>query len=166
MGQYYLDKGDTTAIDRTMAEVIRSSSDKVGAYLLYGELLAQYSLKQAEGALELAIREDANDARGHRRMAAFLAGSTPPRFAEAADRLEKVLALRVQDEEAVRKQLIRYRIYADALVRASAELDRVLAAHPTDAEAMTLRGMLYAAQTDLVKARKEFDEAIRLNPNN
>lgn len=146
---------------------ITKSSDKVGAYILYGDVRAlqgtKESIDQAKGAYNQAIDlSDAKEPRAFQAIANFYA--TRGMFAEAVEAQRKYMER--QPGAAGEKMLAKMLIEAGQLSEAENVLSRVLKGSPADAEAMVDSATLLVRQGKLTEAVKMLDSAVQANPGN
>ena len=148
--------------EQIFEELIESEKDKVGALLLYARHLARHSAEQAYNTYKRAIEMDTKDPRGYREVAGFLA-ERMTNYPAAADAMGMYCKLRPTHIPA-RKQWIHYTIEAKRFEEATQRLNLILAADPSDAQTLTLKGFLLMRQENLDGAEKLLLQAIKEDP--
>jgi len=153
--------GQAGKAEKIIADLVKTERDKVGVQILYAQLLARYSVEQGKKAFRKAIETDPEDPRGYLEFGRFL--TTQAEWAEAARQLRQYNRLRPEDL-ASEKMLIHAQIEAAQFDPAARRLKRILVAGPSDAEALTLKGLLMMRKRNLGAAEDLLDQAIRENP--
>jgi tetratricopeptide (TPR) repeat protein len=148
--------------DRLLVDMLQTYPDKVAAYLLYGDFLSGLSPEQGRVAVEKAIAADPNDPRGYAVLARLLASTRD--FKGAADAMTKYAELRPGDQ-AAKKELVRFYVDAGQYAQAQQQLEAMLTASPSDAEALTIMGIMMLKQGEMSKGLGFLDRAITANPN-
>lgn len=157
---FYLRTGRGAQADKLLADLIQTASDKVGAYIVYADYLTRVSLEQAQAALTKAIEIDPNDVRAYLALAAVLAQRQD--WSGAADALSKCLELQ-PEATAVAPDIVRYRINAGQLSQAEQQLQGLLAANPSDANLLTLKGNLAMRQGNVSQAMEAYTRALQID---
>jgi len=168
LARFYTRTNRTSESDKIVTKLIadaKANNDKsllVGAYVLWGELLSTYDPARAQEVFQKAIGTDSNDPRGHLAMARLLGAQR--NWRAAANAMERFLVLR-PEALASRKELIRFHIEGGQFILAGELLDNILAADPSDVEALSLKGYLAMRQGKGEKAKEILDRALQINPN-
>ena len=149
--------------EQIFEELIEGEKDKVGALLLYARYLARHSAEQAYNTYKRAIEMDPKDPRGYREVASFLA-ERMTNYGAAADAMGMYCKLR-PTHLAARKQWIHYTIEAKRFEEATKRLNHILAADPSDSQALTLKGFLLMRQENLDGAEKLLLQANKEDPS-
>jgi tetratricopeptide (TPR) repeat protein len=158
---FYIRTGRGKEAEKLLSDLLQSWPDKVAAYVVYADYLIDTAPDQAKAAVDKAIELAPKDPRGPRAMASLLARRGD--WAGAAEAMAKYLELKPDDATAAR-DIIRYQLSADQLPQAEQRLNTLLAAHPSDADLLTLKGNLAVKQGNMAQALDAFDRAIRINP--
>ncbi len=162
LAAFYLTTGRTADAEKVMAEQLSNCPDKVAAYLTYGQLFAHVRPEQSLNAVNEAIKTDPNDRRGPMALVALRAESGD--WSGAAEALGQYLKI-VPDDMAARKNSIRYRMRARQLDQAQQELDALLAANPSDADLLTLKGDVALQSGDVPQALEAYEAALQIDAN-
>ncbi|MGA2265330.1 MAG: tetratricopeptide repeat protein [Phycisphaerae bacterium] len=159
---FYIRTGRNKEAEKLLTDLLQSWPDKVAAYLVYADYLIDTAPDQAKAAIDKAIEIAPKDPRGPKAMSALLARRGD--WAGAAEALAKYLELQ-PDDAAAAKEIVRYQLNADQLPQAEQRLNALMAANPSDADLLTLKGLLAARQGNREQALDDFDRAIRINPS-
>ena len=148
--------------EAVVQELLKAGGDKVGAYLLYDELLIERSAELALGMYRKAQETDPADARPSLAIARLHAAQR--KWNEAVAAMKQHVELRVNDRLAL-KELIRYCTEAGQIDLAASKLDQVLAKRGDDVEALTLRGMLWLREGEPQRAMEVFSHLVQDHPD-
>lgn len=161
---FYLRTGRKAEAEKLLNDLLASSSDKVGAYIVYADYLAQSNPDQAKAAVTKAIETDPNDPRARVALAALLVQRRD--WAGAADAMSNYLALHPAAPAAAAAALdiVRYRINAGQLSQAEEQLQPLLNANPSDADLLTLKGNLALKQGNASQAMEAYNRALQIVP--
>ena len=162
LADFYRRTSRPADIERVLDPLLASAKDRVALRILYGQMIAPFDTKKAKSFLESAIAIDGEDPRGHLALARYW--GLRREWTEAVAAMRNYIRLR-PDDPSGRKELIRYFIEAGSVAEADKQLDKMLAADPTDATARTLKGLTALKQNDLKRAERLFTQAIQDNPN-
>ena len=127
-----------TKADAVMRDVLPSTSDKVGAYVLYGRALSAYSPDLAMGAFSRALAVDEKDPRTHRAISKHLASRGDAKG--AADAMARCVDLR--GNAALEMELVSLLIQAARYDEANRRLTAIVARGGDNAAALTLQGFV------------------------
>ncbi len=158
---FYLRTGRLTDIERTIEPLLQTWKDRVGVLILYGEVLTRLDPERAKGFFEKAITTNVKDPRGYLYLARHWA--TLRQWSNAVDAMSKYVHRRPNDPAGI-KELIGYYIEAGNYQPAADRVDELLRNDPTDARAMTLKGVLALKQGRVKEAMELFTQAIQDNP--
>jgi len=158
---FYLRAGSREDIERVIEPLMQTWRDRVGVLILYGEVLTRLDPEGAKDFFEKAVTTDINDPRGYLYLARYWA--TLRQWSNAVGAMEKYVHRRPTDPAGV-KELIGYYIEAGHYGPAGQRVDELLRSDPTDARAMTLKGVLALRQGQVKEAMELFTQAIQDNP--
>jgi len=158
---YYLRAGSLEDIERVIEPLMQTWKDRVGVLILYGEVLTRLDPARAKDFFEKAITTDINDPRGYLHLARYWAALR--QWPNAVDAMEKYVHRRPSDPAGV-KELIGYYIEAGNYGPADKRVDELLRSDPTDARAVTLKGVLALRKGQVKEAMDLFTQAIQDNP--
>ena len=158
---FYVRAGRFDDVQRTIEPLLDTSEDKVGALVLYGQMLSVIDPERARLAFEKAVSTNPQDPRSHVALAQYWASFQ--KWPQAVESMADYVRRRPEDLGGA-KTLIKYQLEAGLLDQASEGLDRILRADPTDAGAITLQGALAMKQRQWDKALELFTRAIQDNP--
>ncbi|MCJ7545167.1 MAG: tetratricopeptide repeat protein [Phycisphaerae bacterium] len=162
LAAFYVRTGRSSQADKLLADLTQTASDKVAAYIVYADYLTGVNPDRAHAAVTKAVELDPKDARAYVALATVLVQRQD--WAGAADALSK--CLEVQPEAtAVAPDIVRYRINAGQLPQAEQQLQALLAANPSDANLLTLKGNLAMGQGNVSQAVEAYDRALQIDPS-
>jgi len=162
LARFYARTNRLGQADELIRALQKTTDNKVGAYILYGEFLTPYKPDQAQRAFASAIRADPDNPAGHLALARFHAARR--RWDDAVNAMTRCVELR-KDSSGAEKELIGYQINAGKYADAESRLKGILKASPKDAAALRLRASLRLRRDDDVTgAEGLLTEAIRQNP--
>lgn len=157
---FYIRTRRAAEADKLLSDLVATWPDKIAAYLVYAEFQAQANPDQAQATIAKAIAIDPKDPRGLRGMVALLEvrGDWPG----TVEAISKYLEVEPNDASAAQAR-IRYRVRAGQLDPAEQELGVLLAANPSDANLLTLKGNLAMRQGNVTGAIEAYDRAIQID---
>ena len=161
---FYMRTDRTTEVETLMNQIIPASKDKVGAFILYGDVRflqqTKDSLAQAKTAYQEAIDKDPKDPRGYLAMSNFLASRG--QFVNAIESQRKYVEL--APGAAGEKSLARLMLEAGQYSEAAQLLARVMETSPNDPEALELMASVLISQNKMADALKQLDVSVQANP--
>ncbi len=166
LADFYLRRNRTPEVARIFGECIdkaKTPAAKARAWVAYGDVLSVYDLSQSLTAMSEAIKVDGTYAPAYSAKAAVL--GRMGRWTDAVNAMQDHIAKLPERSVAQEKRLIGYMISAGRYEPALQRLDRILSENPSDAQAMLLKGEVYAARGNINEAEKFYKSAAALNPN-
>ena len=149
--------------DDRIQDLLRTTDNKIGGYVLYGEFLTPFKPDQARRAFDNAIKAEPKNPAGHHALAKFHASRRM--WDDAITAMTTCVQLS-KNARAFEEDLIRYQINGRRFAPAQARLDRILKAAPTTPTALRLMAKLILERdSDIAKAEDLLSTAIRENPN-
>ncbi|MGB2819876.1 MAG: tetratricopeptide repeat protein [Phycisphaerae bacterium] len=158
---FYVRMGRGTDVERTIEPLLQTWKDKVGVLILYGDVMTRLDPERAKGFFEQAVTANVDDPRGYLYLARYWAALR--QWSNAVDALDKYVHRRPHDVAGIR-ELIGYYIEAGDYGPAEKRVDELLRSDPTDAGAMTLKGVLALRQGRAKEAMDLFTQAIEDSP--
>lgn len=159
---FYGRTGRLGEADALIQDLLKTTTKKVEAYVLYGEFLTPYKPDQARQAYGKAILEDSKNPLGHQALAQFLASRGDMRA--AIHSMTRCVELR-KDAPGLVKTLVSYELRDGRFGDANRRLDALLQENPSDAQALQLKAQLLLQRDgDVAKAEDMLTKAISLNP--
>jgi tetratricopeptide (TPR) repeat protein len=158
LGAFYARQGRVTDLVGVMDPVVAEWKDQVAALTAYGELLSGLDAGKAVAMLQKAVALEPKDPRGHLSLARLM--GQRGEWRKAADAMGDYVRLRGQDAGAV-KEMVRYLVEASEHATAVQHLDKLLAANPADAQAMTLKGVIAIRQNKVAEGKELLTRAIQ-----
>jgi len=147
--------------DALIQNLLKTTTKKVEAYVMYGEFLTPFKPEQARKAYGQAILEDAKNPVGHFALARFHAATG--NMNAAINSMTQCVALR-ENEPRLVKTLITYQLRNAQFTDAGKLLDGLLKENPTDAQALQLKAqMLLQSGEDLATAEHLLTQAVTNN---
>jgi tetratricopeptide (TPR) repeat protein len=162
LGAFYLRRGRVKDMERVVKPLLDTWNDMVGVRILYGQLLTPVDPTRAKTLFEQAVAIKVNDPRGHLALARLWASQGD--WPKAVDSMTKYVRLSPDNRSSV-KELIRYGIEAAEYKLALERLDEILRDDPTDATALTLKGVVVLRQNKMEEATALFTQAIQIRPD-
>lgn len=154
---FYARNNKKVEIDGLKDALLRDEKDKVGVYVMWGEAVARFNTEQAKTILDMAIKADSSDGRGHLAKARLLASQG--QWNEAVLGMEQYV--QTHSDEAAVKELVRYQTQAGMYDAAAARLASL--PNQQDAETLTLKGDLALRRKDFSAAENLLYQALQIN---
>lgn len=149
--------------DSLIQNLLKTTTDKVTANIMYGQFLAPHKPDQARRAFGNAIKADPDNPAGYHALARFRAQTR--RWGDAIQAMLRCVELK-PDAPGLEKELISYELNAGSFTDAQNRLDRILSVSPTDAAALRLKArLLLVRDGDTTGAEDLLSKSIRENPS-
>ena len=161
---FYVRTRQTGKVFATEGKLRETVPDKLKLALLMGDAWLAGDPSWAEAKYRAAVKIAPKSTDARRRLASLLVSQG--KHGPAIQELEEVRR-HDPDNRPVIDDLIRYRIESreeEQWARARGELEKLLAANPTDYEALTRRGLLFYRRGRMGEALRDLDLAVREAP--
>ena len=163
LAMFYVRTNRLGMADDTIQNLLETTDNKVGGYILYGEILASRKPDQARRAFDNAIKADPENPAGHYALARFHAASGA--WDPAVKAMTQCVRLS-KNAPAYEGDLILYQIRGRKFADAQARLDRILKASPTAPVFLRHKARLVLDRdNDIASAEDLLSTAVRENVN-
>ncbi len=166
LAKFYQRTNQPGQIDRLFSRMVGDAGtprEKAQVWVVWASFLNRINLDQAIKAVDTAIEIDPEYARAYHDKSLFVAQGG--NLDQSIELMEQYLQFSPDDVETAEKTLVRLLIDAGKFPEAGERLDEILAANPTDASALTLKGFSAYKQDQPEKALELITHASDMNPD-